>query len=255
MALNLSTDHNYLTFMGYVSPIDALDISNSNTPGVVDPTNPVGENVFRAVVQVDQTGTLTFTKTNAYSGNNGRAAILNNTQGANVFYASGNAGNGSNPQPNGVILAAGAQIITPGQSPRNPRPVGSFNITQLGDTADKIGKDTNFRGLTIFDNVVVLFQGQRRQRYQHRLLYRYHRPGVPQPEPNSGHRSTSKFRKPANHRNCFRVVSAADGGCGSLQYVRAEGISLGTQQNRHDHRLSVRRVVCERYHSVRRRRR
>lgn len=159
MALNLSTDHNYLTFMSYVSPIDALDISNSNTPGVVDPTNPVGENVFRAVVQVDQTGTLTFTKTNAYSGNNGRAAILNNTQGANVFYASGNAGNGSNPQPNGVITAAGAQIITPGQSPRNPRPVGSFNITQLGDTADKVGKDTNFRGLTIFDNVVYFSKG------------------------------------------------------------------------------------------------
>ena len=30
-----------LTFMGYLAPIDALDVSNSNTPGVVDPTNPV----------------------------------------------------------------------------------------------------------------------------------------------------------------------------------------------------------------------
>jgi hypothetical protein len=29
IALNLSTDHSYLTFMGYFSPIDALDVSNS----------------------------------------------------------------------------------------------------------------------------------------------------------------------------------------------------------------------------------
>jgi hypothetical protein len=53
-----------------------------------------------------------FTKTNAYSGNNGRAAILNNTNGANVLYTAGNAGNGANPQPNGVIIGAGAQILS-----------------------------------------------------------------------------------------------------------------------------------------------
>src|SRR5262249_31576888 len=38
-------------------------------------------------------------------------------------------------------------------------PVGSFNITQLGDAADKIGKDTNFRGLTIFNNVLYYTKG------------------------------------------------------------------------------------------------
>ena len=58
LALNLSSDHNYLTFMGYVAPVDALDVSNSNTPGEVDPTNPVGENNFRAVAQVDQMGKI-----------------------------------------------------------------------------------------------------------------------------------------------------------------------------------------------------
>ena len=31
LALNLSTDREYLTFMGYVAPIDLLDVSNSNT--------------------------------------------------------------------------------------------------------------------------------------------------------------------------------------------------------------------------------
>jgi hypothetical protein len=71
LALNLSTDGSYLTFMGYLAPIDAIDVSNANTPGVVDPTNPVGENVFRIVAQVNAKGQFSFTKTNAYSGNNG----------------------------------------------------------------------------------------------------------------------------------------------------------------------------------------
>jgi hypothetical protein len=165
LALNLSLDHKYLTFMGYLSPIDALDVSNSNTPGVVDPSNPVGTSVYRVVAQIDQNGKLLFTATNAYSGNNGRAAILNNTQGANLIYTSGNAGNGGNPQPKIVIIAAGAQILTPevrslvAQSPGLPTPVASFNIIQLGDPADKAGKDTNFRGLTIFNNVLYTTKG------------------------------------------------------------------------------------------------
>ena len=165
LALNLSTDGSYLTFMGYLAPIGAIDVSNSNTPGVFDPTNPVGESVYRVVAQVDREGTFRFTSTNAYSGNNGRAAILNNTGGANLVYTAGNAGNGGNPQPTGVIISTGAQILTPEdkalveQSPGTPTPVGSFNITQLGHTADKIGKDTNFRGLTIFNNVLYTTKG------------------------------------------------------------------------------------------------
>ena len=165
LALNLSTDGKYLTFIGYVAPINALDVSNSNTPAIIDPTNPVVESFYRAVAQVDRHGKFRFTKTNAYSGNNGRAAILNNTQGVNVLYTAGNAGNGGNPQPDGIITGAGAQILTPEvkalvfQHPGMPTPVGSFNITQLSDPVDKIGKDTNFRGLTIFDNVLYYTKG------------------------------------------------------------------------------------------------
>ena len=48
VALNLSTDGQFVTFMGYLSPIDALDVSNSNTPAVVDPTNSrLSEQIFR----------------------------------------------------------------------------------------------------------------------------------------------------------------------------------------------------------------
>ncbi len=165
LALNLSTSGRSVTFMGYVAPTNALDVSNSNTPGVTDPTNPVGTSYYRAVAQLDANGHFRFTKTNAYSGNNGRAAILNDNPGAGFYYTAGNAGNGGNPQPAGVIAGAGAQFITPAHTPEGvqvpgaPTPLGSFNITQLGDKADKVGKDTNFRGLTIFNNVVYLTKG------------------------------------------------------------------------------------------------
>jgi len=165
LGLHLSTDGRYLTFMGYVAPVNTLDVSNSNTPGAIDGTNPVGESFYRAVARVDRNGHFRFTETNAYSGNNGRSAILNNTGGLDIFYTAGNAGNGSNPQPNGVILGAGAQFIDASkqheaqQDPGTPTPVGSFSITELGDKADKIGKDDNFRGMTVYNNVLYFTKG------------------------------------------------------------------------------------------------
>ncbi|QQN61343.1 hypothetical protein JIR23_16885 [Bradyrhizobium diazoefficiens] len=166
IALNLSIDRHSVSFMGYLAPVDAIDVSNSNTPDVVDLTNPVTSAFSRVIATVDEHGRFHFTKTNAYSGNNGRAAILNDRPGANVFYATGNAGNGNNPQPNGVVIGAGAQIMTAAKAslvdqpdPGLPTPVGSFNVTQLGLKADKIGKDTNFRGLTVFNDVIYVTKG------------------------------------------------------------------------------------------------
>jgi hypothetical protein len=49
LALNLSTDGRYVTFMGYAAPIDTADVSNANTPGAIDPTNPVPGAYYRAV--------------------------------------------------------------------------------------------------------------------------------------------------------------------------------------------------------------
>ncbi len=165
IALNLSTNGRDLTFMGYDAAPNAVDASNSNTPADIDTTNPVTSSNYRVVAEVNQFGQLHYTLTNAYSGNNGRAAILNNSHGSNVVYTAGNAGNGSNPQPDGIITGAGAQILTPQytpealQTPGQPTPVGSFSVSQLGDKADKVGKDTNFRGLTVFNNVVYLTKG------------------------------------------------------------------------------------------------
>ena len=165
LALNLSTDGRDLTFMGYYATPNTVDVSNANTPGAIDPTNPVTSAYYRVVAEVNQSGRISYTLTNAYSGDNGRAAILNNSRRDNVLYMAGNAGNGSNPQPDGIISGTGAQITAPqrlpetSQTPGAATPVGSFNVTQLGDTIDKVGKDTNFRGLTIYNNVVYYTKG------------------------------------------------------------------------------------------------
>ncbi|WP_118179970.1 hypothetical protein [Paraburkholderia phosphatilytica] len=165
LGLHLSTDGKYLTFFGYVAPVNTIDASNANTPGVVDPTNPDNQAIYRAVARVDRAGNFTFTETNAYSGNNGRAAILNDSNGNNLIYGTGNGGNGANPQPEGVVVGTGAQLITASsqheaqQTPGTLEPVGSFSITQLGDKADKIGKDDNFRGIALYNNVLYYTKG------------------------------------------------------------------------------------------------
>jgi hypothetical protein len=64
-----------------------------------------------------------------------------------------------------VILGAGAQLVPyesipeAEQNPGLPMPVASFSVTELGDKADKLGKDDNFRGITIFNNVLYLTKG------------------------------------------------------------------------------------------------
>ena len=151
--------------MGYVAPVNTIDVSNSNTPLALDPTNPVGQEFLRGVATVDRNGHFNFTESNAYSGNNGRAVILNNTEGEPFFYTAGNAGNGANPQPDGIVLGAGAQFIDLSgkheaqQDPGTPTPVASFSVTQLGNKADKVGKDDNFRGMTIFNDVLYYTKG------------------------------------------------------------------------------------------------
>jgi hypothetical protein len=165
LALNLSTGGRYVTFMGYNAGPGEIDTSKGNTPGVIDPTNPDPVNAYRVVAQVDAQGRFHFTETNAYSGDNPRAAILSEEEGDNLIYAAGNAGNGSKPIPAGIVLGGGAQIMTPSllpetaQEPGAPTPVGSFNITELGYKADKPSKDNNYRGVAIEDKVLYFTKG------------------------------------------------------------------------------------------------
>ena len=184
LALNRSVDGQSITFMGYrggigcggstVSPTrpNLLDVSQSNTPGVCDPTNPVITTFqsnpvvpaayYRAVAEVDADGHMSFTDGNAYSGDNGRAAIKG---GNELYYMVGNdnSGNLSKKQMSttydGINLsnATGAELLYPGQTP--PLPPNIEMIGRLEFGTDKPGKDTNFRGLTIFNNTLYITKG------------------------------------------------------------------------------------------------
>jgi len=180
LALNLSTDGTAVTFMGYVAPVNALDVSNSNTPNHVDPTNPVPTSWQRAIGQLNSDGSIIVTPVNSYSGNNGRAAVLSD----GLYYLAGNAGNGSTPPPPPTLIVAntGVQLATPFGSaettvvgiPRLPAPIppatvgvcpankgceSGFSVVDVGAPADKSGKDDNFRSTTIFNNTLYVTKG------------------------------------------------------------------------------------------------
>ena len=198
LALNRSVDGKSLTFMGYqggpgcppityvngvgiqgntpgpISPTapNLIDASASSTPAVCDPTNPVISSFvsnpvvptayYRAVAEVDARGHVSITPGNAYSGDNGRAAIKG---GNSLYYMVGNdnSGNLSKSQltttPIGIALinATGAETLIPGQAPPAPPDIQMIGRLQFGN--DKPGKDTNFRGLTIFDDTLYISKG------------------------------------------------------------------------------------------------
>lgn len=113
LAMNQSLDGGAVTFMGYKAGVNTLDVSNSNTDEAYDQTNPVPSIYQRAVGQLSlSNGALTVTPVNAYSGNNGRAAVLAN----GYYFMVGNAGNGS-ADPAGLCQLSsntGVQFIQAG---------------------------------------------------------------------------------------------------------------------------------------------
>ena len=158
LGLSLSADGKAVQFMGYVAPANTLDVSNSNTPGHPDATNPVQQTYQRAVATLDATGQASIQAVNSYSGNNGRNAIM----GLNgVTYLVGNAGNGTKSATAATLadqlVNTGVQIVTPGSA--NTTSAGLYNVTQNGYPADKPSKDVNFRGETIFNNTLYATKG------------------------------------------------------------------------------------------------
>src|ERR1700694_3549016 len=113
-------------------------------------------------------GKLRITDGNAYSGNNGRSAIKGSS---GAYYLAGNDNNGGLSKTQllttqvGLYLinSTGAEFLIPGQTPPVPPSIdkiGDFEITQLGyTTADKAGKDNNFRGITIYNNTLYITKG------------------------------------------------------------------------------------------------
>jgi hypothetical protein len=175
LSLHLSPDGKAATFMGYDAPVNTLDVSNSNSPNHIDPTNPVTSAHARVVAELDADGSLHGTKLNIYSGDNGRGAIrankVNGTQ-ADLYFTVGNAGNGSGTQPVQIVDDTGVQLATPGVD-ASDAVVGAqqgtpgskngfqfgFSVAELGFAADKSGKDANFRGIAIFNNTLYVTKG------------------------------------------------------------------------------------------------
>jgi hypothetical protein len=180
LAVNRSADGKSITFMGYrggagfPTAVNVLDVSNDNTPGLIDPTNPaVGQN-YRSVAEVDSHGHLKITEGNAYSGDNGRGAIKG-SDGLYYLVGNDNSGNLSKKQTTTttvgqeLINATGAELLVPGQAPPVPpniAKIGDFEINQVIEPStglpyapDKAGKDDNFRGVTIFNNTLYVTKG------------------------------------------------------------------------------------------------
>jgi len=158
LAINLSSDGSSLTFMGYNAAVGQFDVSNANTPGSLEPDNTdIQTATYRAVGQISlSNNALQVTTTNAYNGNNGRAAIAT----AGGYYLVGNAGNGNGSAQ--TTLNTGVQYLsaasTNGGLGTNTQ-VGQFNTTQVGNAADKVAKDNNFRGETVFNNTLFVSKG------------------------------------------------------------------------------------------------
>jgi hypothetical protein len=179
LALNRSVDGRSITFMGYrggtgfPTAVNIFDVSNGNTPGVIDTTNAAVEQYYRSVAEVDSHGHLRITEGNAYSGDNGRAAI----KGNGLYYTVGNdnSGNLTKKQTTTTFIgeelvhSTGVELLVPGQAaplPPDINKIGDFEISQVIEPStglpyapDKAGKDDNFRGITIFDNTLYVTKG------------------------------------------------------------------------------------------------
>ena len=137
------------TFMGYVgAPLGALDVSNSDTKELADPTNPVtsffgsGYGFNRGVVAVSgSTGSVSVTQTAAYGGNNGRSAVLAPN---GLYYTVGNSNNGT-AKSGPITTTTGLEVVTPGTTTNSTM----VDPTYSSISGDKAGKDSNFRDVVL----------------------------------------------------------------------------------------------------------
>ena len=181
LSIHRSSDGKSLTFVAYHGGLgfptgpNIFDVSNGNTPGLIDPTNAAVSQYYRSVLEVDAHGHMMITDGNAYSGDNGRGAF----KGENgLFYMVGNdnSGNLSKTQVTTTIVgeelvkSTGVELLYPGQSPPplppNINKIGDFEINQVTDPVtgkpykkDKAGKDNNYRGITIYNNTLYVTKG------------------------------------------------------------------------------------------------
>jgi hypothetical protein len=158
---------------GMISPTapNLIDVSASNTPGLCDPTNTAVDSYvgatfptayYRSVAEVDPWGRISYTDNNVYSGDNSRASIKADNW---LYYSVGNDNSGNLGKKQvpitqlGIDLShsTGAELIVPGQTP--PIPPNNDMLGFFIISGDKPGKDTNFRGMTIFNDTLYVTKG------------------------------------------------------------------------------------------------
>jgi hypothetical protein len=144
--------------MGYNGGgVGNLDISNSDTTAYSNPTNPVtsffGPSYAfnRDVVAVSKTGSYTVTQTLAYGGDNSRGAVLAPN---GEYYTVGNSNNGAGT-PVQLTTTTGLEVVTPGSTPNSTMIAPGYQSIP----GDKAGKDTNFRGITLFGGNIYFTKG------------------------------------------------------------------------------------------------
>jgi hypothetical protein len=175
--LTLNTTTNILsegTNAGPTSPTapNLIDVSASSTPGLCDPTNATVASYigatnptayYRSVAEVDARGRIWYTDGDAYSGDNSRASIKADNW---LYYSVGNDNNGGLKAKTFLTTqlgynlshSTGAELFVPGAAPLVP-PANNMISYFISIPGDKPGKDTNFRGMTIFNNTLYVAKG------------------------------------------------------------------------------------------------
>jgi hypothetical protein len=185
-SLSFTRDANgpHVTLIGYAgSGVGALDVSNSDAVAGQDISNPVTVSFgasyafHRTIVSVDARGQLSYTPTDNYGGDNGRAALL----GSNgLYYTVGNSNNGAastfnNPTMPNVTETTGLVVVNPinaasvGAAVPDSNPAEVDPLLQLCNNPnpflepcnklDKAGKDDNYRGVTEFGGALYFTKG------------------------------------------------------------------------------------------------
>src|SRR5208337_3635599 len=152
-SLQLSTDGNFLTYMGYQGLDEIEGVSNSYD------TNPIAQlapntppNYDREVALIGSGGLVSLTpESNAYSGDNPRGAI---TVDGNEFYMAGNSDSTTykGPPVTGPGTTIGARCD--GGLTGFSYQLGTYVATDRGDESSKQHvKDNNWRGIGIYNDI------------------------------------------------------------------------------------------------------
>jgi len=158
-ALHRSADGQFLTYMGYVGPVGAEGVSNSET---TDPAAQIasapGPFFDRAVALIKHDGSFSVTaESNAFSGDNPRAVV---TVDGTQFYMAGNADSTLNKTtpPTGPGTTIGVRLGAPGSSASIE--LGTYVATDRPDeSAKQHVKDSNWRGVEIFGGNLYVSKG------------------------------------------------------------------------------------------------